>query len=242
MTHFVFPYFSMPAKGFELSYACKSIKKFFPGKFDIFIVGDHPKFKGKGFHHINCPRIRSGKGREIDVINKMQKAINCKHINDDFIWMYDDCMFLKKVNIDIIKQPIAYEYVKDLDEYLKGRKVSKGYYQRKFKATFNQLIENNLPKWDYETHLPRWYNKHKMQNIINRYNLKEQVYLLATLYFNTYHERPYTTVKKSKIKAELYAPHEPLMIEKLTEGKMILNYADRTINRHFEKYIRGILK
>ena len=241
MTHFVFPYYAKPAKGFEISYACKSIKKFYQDKFKLFIVGDHPRFKGIEF--INCPRIQSGKGREIDVFNKLQQTVKSNKINKNFVWIYDDIMFIDKVKPEDLQRPIAYDYVHDLKKYLEGRKVSKGYYQRKFAATMTILKKEGLPQWDYETHLPRTYDKDKAQYIIDKYKLLENVYLFATLYFNNFEKAPWSTVKKlKKFKAELYKPHEPLMVKELTKGKKILNYSDRALNKHFDEYVKGILK
>ena len=114
----------------ELGVSIKSVKKFFQGEPVFWIIGDPPKLKGVNFIH--APRINCIAGREFDVYHKLQIVLDTPDIPDDFVWMYDDHIFLDKFNLEFIQQVVAYDYIYNLDKYLTTpSKVGPGYRKRR---------------------------------------------------------------------------------------------------------------
>jgi len=239
MTTFVYPYLKQQAEWNELEYSIRSVKKYFQGKSDIWVIGDKPSLRGVNF--IPSPRINCVRGREFDVYHKLQIVMDDKRIPNEFVWMYDDTFFLQNIELEFLQQVIAYDYIYDIDKYIKRGKVSIAYRSR-FRATYDRLVKLKLPLWDYETHLPRWYAKDKLQQIFNRHHLHERLYLLSTLYFNTFYKAPETTVRRDPtIKAELYSTLSGEKLLKALKGKKILNYWNPALNKDFKNLLRSKL-
>ena len=229
----------------EIYYSILSIHKFFKGSKKIFCVGDNPKIRGViHIPHKNITKVSHPKAA--DSIAKLKIIANHPAINEDFVYMYDDIVLLKPCTeadlrvsraIDLVISPGTY--------FTPGRGPSskwKGFLMR----TMTILKSQGFPTWNYETHLPRWFNKSRVTEIITKYGLekadKNQM-LFASLYFNNYEKEPgQVLVQKTNIKAGVYEPHQPKGLAKIVDGKLFLNYDNTGLNKHLKTYIKQILK
>ena len=241
MTHFVYVYIQSEWK--ELYYSIKSIEKYYKGdEYKIFVVGDNPKVKG--VTHIPCPKIK-GKtnAKAFDAIHKLKKIIDTPEINDYFIYMYDDIMLLRPLQIEHFRAVIALELVtKDFD-FNKWSYNPSPEWKSLFERTIAKLRASNLRTWNYETHLPREFNKENVKQVIKTFKLEENAYLFNTLYFNSFVKAPYTYLKrKPEIKAGIYRPVDNYdTLRKMCLRKWFLNYNEQGLNKNLQDLIKNIV-
>jgi len=242
--HFVYVYINPESGGpiwRELYYSVKSVKKFFKGlPYEIFVVGDAPRIKG--VNHIPCERIKGqSNAKAMDATKKLRKIVDSGTINDDFIYMYDDIIFLKDLTVDDFTPIVANNHVKDINDYWgNGRKPSDNWIQV-FNKTILKLKYHNLPTFNYETHLPRLLNKERITKILDQYKLEDNLYMFSTLYFNTFYTSPDVCLKENEtIKADITIPYEEHRLDKYIKGRKFLNYNDMGLNHPLQKYIKKL--
>ena len=242
MTHFVYVYIKQGVMWDELMYSIMSIRKFFNGEHKIFVVGDRPGIPGVS--HIPVARVHGGRNPKAqDSIAKLQLIADNKQINEDFVYMYDDIVLLKPCTEEDLKVTRAIDYVPKPGTYFSPRARPSKTWINLWLRTMITLQKEGLPTWNYETHLPRWYNKTNVSSIIQRFNLKNDPMLFASLYYNTLNLAPYEALVTSQtIKAGVYEPHEPLWIQRNVNGKLFLNYDNAGLNEHLRRYIKNLLK
>ncbi len=242
MTHFVFVYAKSPAVWEELHYSILSIRKFFRGEFKIFVYGDDPKEKGVVW--IKTDKIQSEKNSKTTDINyKILRIAGSKEINEDFVYMYDDIILLKPCTEEDFKPTRAVDYAPKPGMYFGPNAKPSRTWINQWLKTMLTLKQYQLPTWNYETHLPRWYNKTRIMEIMDRYRPVDNVLLFASLYFNTYCLAPDESLEKNKnIKAGLYDPHEAAWIQANVPGKLFLNYDNVGLNQHLKNFIKTLLK
>lgn len=245
--HFVYVYIDAPPlhggpMWRELYYSVKSIERFFKGlPYKIFVVGDNPKLKN--VTHIPCERFKGRLNAKVfDATKKLLKIADTQQINEDFIYMYDDIVLLKEVTIDTFTQIIAIDHVESPKEYWKhtARRPSDEWITP-FNHTILKLKSQNLPTYNYETHLPRYFNKERIKQIINKYKLEQNVYMFSTLYYNNFFTKPDVLLRGTNhIKADLTIPIEDYDMDKFVKGRIFLNYNDMGLNRSLQKFIKNL--
>lgn len=238
MTDFVYVYSRLGAVGDEILTSIKSVRKFFSGECRVFVVGDDPKIPGI----IHLPAERIGNTRfpkAKDAARKLDLIAHNPDISEDFIYMYDDIVLLRKCRREDFEVVIAVDYVSKIDTYWDGKRKPSSVWRTVFMSTIHTLRNNGLPTWNYETHLPRMLNKEKVAYIIKTFDLIAIPHLFATLYFNFYHKAPYETLDDNEsVKMGLYSPHEKRWIDENLPGHLFLNYD----NCGYTEYLREYLK
>jgi hypothetical protein len=242
MTHFVYVYAKAPAVWDELHYSVLSIRKFFKGDFKIFVYGDDPKIKGVTW--IKTDKIRTEKNsKTTDINSKILKIANNKEINEDFVYLYDDIILLRPCTEVDFKSTRAMDYASKPGAYFGPNAKPSRTWINQWLKTMLTLKQYQLPTWNYETHLPRWYNKTQIREVMERYRVMDNVLLFASLYFNTLYVAPDESLDQNKtIKAGLYDPHEKAWIDRNVPGKLFLNYDNVGLNQHLKDFIKTLLK
>lgn len=200
--HFVYPYIQEEARWDELRYSIRSIEDNFSGPFKIFIVGDNPGWLSEEVIYIPVKRLEKSLYRNwLDVINKIKLAIADERLNDAFVLMADDYY---------ITSPVTYQdfglYVKgDLKNFRPADSAGSQKWVYLKMKTRDKLISMRLTTWDYETHLPRIYIKSKLSKLIRKFDLINQPYVLASLYYNYFYGemKPELLVKGDGIQKRL---------------------------------------
>lgn len=221
-TFFVYPYVGTE-DDFELHCSMLGIKKNFNGDSQIVVVGDRPKISGVEFMHVESSREPF---RAIDIHNKLQTIINDVRVPENFVWMYDDLYFINRVNIGNLKEVYA------LDD-LSGRPPSSWEFdaskkwERMFRDTMDIVIGLNKPPINYETHLPRFLSKKKLQQLINKFDLLNRKLLFSSLYFAGTKNPTFLKPKTDRIKLGIYMPFESLeVLESKLKDNLFLNYSE----------------
>lgn len=115
-----------------------------------------------------------------DVLHKLREVVNDPIISEEFLWIYDDIILLKKIKQDFLRKKIAITKLSDKRIRLFERG---GKWGRTIHAATKLL---NKPCFMYETHLPRWYKKSVWREIFEKYDWEKMriPYAPATMYYN----------------------------------------------------------
>jgi hypothetical protein len=152
-----FVYLCRHGENEELRYSIRSVVKNTENP-QIWLVGGKPSWYAGNF-------IKSDQSKDKyeNVINSLNKIINCDTIPDDFVLMNDDFYIIKA--IDKIKTYHGGDFKKKVEIFSENAKSS--YYTSLLKNTKKQLqdagIENPL---DYAIHVPIELNKQKLSTVI----------------------------------------------------------------------------
>jgi hypothetical protein len=173
-----------------------------------------------------------------DTLNKLRIVSMDDEVDEDVLWCYDDQILLQDVySFADISQWVAvknyYEYKQTYDR--RGNK-----WGRTVMKAFDLLVDQGRPLYDYETHLPRMFEKSRLKEMFETYPVSQQIipYAPSTLYGNLYYDEPlYIMDKKNEIKLGLYGeakrkqpgsfePKTIDQIDNMKEDKLWMNYND----------------
>jgi len=206
----------------------KQVDRFYPGK--------ALKYWGVDKHGKSKPQYEN----YFDTLNKLWLMSMDDDVSCYFLYCYDDQLLVKDIYThEELNQWVAMKnYWENKATYdRRGNKWS-----RTVMKAFDLLRERGRPLYDYETHLPRFYNKIKLQEMFLKYPVKDQIipYAPATLYGNLYYNEPkYVLQYKNNIKAGFYGQgknvkkvgsfyaKETKDIDRVCNGKMWINYNDK---------------
>jgi hypothetical protein len=174
----------------ELRYSMRSLKNL-NANFEVFVVGDDPGWFSDKVNYIPLPRICDNP--PLDIINKLNKAIEHPDITDDFIWMNDDIYIINRVELWEVYMLKAMNNLAKLD--LKPKNL----WYRNLIKTYEKLRQLKCSTWNYSTHLPFVYNKQKMQELIEVFDLENESYLITTLYHNYFYPKSLPLVLNVKL-------------------------------------------
>jgi len=241
MIDFVFVYSRMGIMGGEIESSVRSLRKFFQGEHRIFVVGDNPRIPG--VRHIPANRVTDNRfPKALDASRKLELICNYKEISEDFVYMYDDIILLRKATFDDFSVVRAQDHISDPSTYWNGKRKPSSQWTTVFNATINDLKSRKLALWNYETHLPRVFNKENMRILLDEFHLLTQPRMIPTLYFNRFFLAPYETLAENPtVKIGLYEPHIKSWIEKYIPGHLFLNYDNKGYTEDLKKYLKTLL-
>jgi hypothetical protein len=169
------PYVKALAQGNELQLALRGWDLNFRENFNVVIIGDREDWMNDLVHVIECERI--SKNPPLDVVNKMLLAINSDQVTEKFIWANDDQYLVSPCML------ADFEILKCAGRLGETDFGSSLYQQNKAK-TAALLLRENLSTIDFSTHIPVVFEKQKLKEVIEKYNLVEDPHLVTTIYHN----------------------------------------------------------
>lgn len=180
-TQFVYFYIHGPDCGMELQLSIISLKKNFPGSFRVTIVGDKPKWYDG--HHIPSPRFKGIRDHAArmpfrDTQSKIIACANSDEINEEFVWIMDDCYMMKPTTIEEMRVP-------RYDPWY--RVNTKTIWHQLIRHTFVALDKHGKSQLQYGTHLPHVFTKTNLLEMFSTYGFPGTLLLFEILYQNTYH-------------------------------------------------------
>jgi hypothetical protein len=230
MISYVIPYVAAAQKWEELRYALRSLENF-REEIEVFIVADELPRWMKGVVLLKSDRKTGVGSKGVDAWKKMVEIVNCKWISDDFIYAADDIYWLAESDLTFFGNIYAQDAFPDKN----GRIWNDLWWK-----TYHALGSGKMDLVNYETHMPRLYNKHRMQEIIKRFNPAKDRLLAATLYYNIYNkEKPIFLKEQEGVRAQIRQPEFYERIETLCQGKVILNHNDMGLAEGLKKWISG---
>jgi hypothetical protein len=103
-------------------------------------------------------------------------------MDEQFVWMMDDIVFLKTVSLEDLQTPRAERFTpSDLNKWQKIKQ-----------RTMQALTDKGRPNHDYATHAPHFAEKQKVRAIFDEFDLHDDRNVLTweILYGNTYRSEP----------------------------------------------------
>jgi len=185
MTQFVWSHINAEAAGDELRYAIRSVYTYFDGEVKVLLVGDKPDWYSGEF--IELPRIPkpSTPGSPhglMDTLAKMNSISTHPAVDEQFVSMMDDHYFLKKVTMSQL----------EISRITQGwsPKPKGCWWDRAIVRTMQTLELRGLPTHLYDTHLMHVFEKSKLQQLFQDFNLLQEPLLRNTLYGNVFRTSP----------------------------------------------------
>lgn len=233
VTTVVYPYLHQLSQGNELRHSIRSLCKHLYFDFDIVIVGDKPDwYNGK---HIQTTPIRNiNFCRAFDIARKLQTIVESDLISDDFVYCYDDIYALSRVGWGYFGKVVALE-----PKPTKPIRTGSNKWNKMLDSTFAAL--GSIGTYNYETHLPRMFNKAKLTQLMNDYDLHRNPLLFSTLYFNEYCENPdIVLTEQNNIKAGLYGSGYSFdQIVNACHGKLWLNHSENAWGAPMDRFLKN---
>ncbi len=189
-TDIVFVWIDEPpfAQG-DLKYALRSWETNWVGNIRMTIVGDnHPQLQDV-WHVPHQREAAQLHPKALDSVRKMEAILHLGYIREGFVYTYDDVYLLQPMDELYLRKRYA---LRELPADFHTQQTSRKH-QALLAQTAKVLREHGFKRvWDYETHMPRFYEKRRMQEVIDIYKPAENRLLLATLYFNHWykHQEP----------------------------------------------------
>lgn len=183
---FILPYVMGPDKGMELKFALRSIEKnFIHDNYRVIIVGDKPDWL-TGVEHLPFTRIPEQKHRNFaDQLLKLYAVLTNLDVGSNFVWTYDDVYFTSPVKLADLKQLKAVASFDRYPDHLEGKGAGPNW-KTTMSYTMVSAIENGGSNYNYETHLPRYFAKTRVLQLIDKFNLLSKPMMISSLYYNIY--------------------------------------------------------
>jgi len=226
-TDVVIPFVLGPNNSVELRYALRSIDQNLKGDKVIWLYGEKPDWvKDVRF----VPMKREPKPMYVkffDQLRKIEMASRNPEIGYRFVYTYDDVYFLKPLTVDVLRQPRALEDMSKIRHWFKKTDAG-GNWVSCMKQTLFRLKDEGLPVFNYETHLPRVYNKEKALAILEKYESHTYAFQFATMYFNNYETNPELLSANKFFKLGIYRPVGFSRLLEQAEQSEVMNIAKAT--------------
>lgn len=231
----VYPYVD-EAQWHELKYSLRSLEMNCDFPFRVWIVGDAPKWVSK---EVNVIKLQQRfVDPACDVASKLRAVIDHPDIGDNFVWMNDDIYFINSVGLEDIQFLKANGYIRETTanpadiwrvNLLKTKKV---------------LTDLNRSIYNYSTHLPFYYNKQMMKELIEKFNLEEDPHLIATLYHNYYfsHRDPFILdVRSDNLKVASYRQDFSMIrMRDFFRYKKFFNHSEEGFNEKVKTILKTV--
>ena len=185
----VIPYLASAADGREIEYAIEGWRRYFLEDHQIIVVGEGASqlANNKNIKHpdlvlIERERVpgRPGMYRQhLDYV-ACWRQVHRDYPADGFIFVADDVYAMNNFTITDVKvnKIQSMSFVGDMGS-LNGWSVDKA-------RTRRLLDKEGLPHRNFTTHLPIWFDWDKWEQIVDRYNMDEESYVVEDLYGNTF--------------------------------------------------------
>lgn len=185
----IIPYILGPDNGLELQFALRSIAKNFVYKnYRVLVIGDRPDWLVHTAH-VPFNRVGEQKYRNFtDQLLKLYSVLTTMDISTSFVWTYDDVYFTQPVLPDDIMQLKAVAGFDRYPNHLDGKGAGPNWMETFF-YTLDAVKEAGGSGFNYETHLPRWFNRKKVLALFDKYRLLAKPMMISTLYYNLYHSK-----------------------------------------------------
>lgn len=209
----IYPWIAKLARGSELRYSLRSVEKNFVGDVSVWVVGDCPDWYVGNYLPVSEYDSKLILPRQ-DRAKKLWRVVKEPTIGDEFLWMMDDIYFIRKVDIDLFRNP--WNCGTMTPEKLADWRP-KSEWERQKKLTWEILADNGRPLFDFATHLPHVYRKSSLQRLFERYFLWDAPFVDDILYGNEFIQETKTFKPKENIlektRQEAETPEDTLQAE-----------------------------
>jgi len=182
----VLPYKQNGSQGDEINIALKAWKKFCQFNYHFVVIGEFEDSLKDEFPWVEfifsktLPKKEGQYNQHLDVQHCFE-IVSKKYDKtyDGFIWMVDDNYAIKPFTIEDIT---TIHYLKE--SFTGFEPVPASHWGHDKWKTRNLLDNNKLPCLNYTTHYPCYFEFKKLQEIWDRFNMRNESYVLEDVYFN----------------------------------------------------------
>ena len=182
LTQFVYFYVQAPDNGEELRLSIASVMTHFVGDASFLVIGEKPPwYDGPHLPLKQFTGIRDNPARMPfrDTQKKIMVAADSDLVDEEFVWIMDDCFMLKATTLEEIKVP-------RYDPWYKMN--TKTTWHQLIKITFAALSKRGKPNLQYGTHLPHVFEKTKLREMFAEYDFPQSLLLFEVLYANHFYD------------------------------------------------------
>lgn len=186
----VIPYVNVTVVWKELIHALRGIEKYADFDYRIFIVGDKlPDFLDS--EKVLLIKSEQVKGMPFakcfDQWRKIMAVINDDRVSENFIYAYDDQVWMKKTKPEFFDNVYGSPVVKSIADLNRTVPTAGANWRTVFMNTVELLKSNKRNTRNYEIHVPRLFSKSKLLALVEKYGITDRSHLLlSTLYYNEY--------------------------------------------------------
>lgn len=188
----VLPYKQGSSQGNEIRLALNGWKNFCQFKYHFIVIGTFSEFLKDEFpwvEFIYSEQVRKeGQYHQhLDVQHCLETVMKkYDKVYDGFIWMVDDNYAIKPFSLENITT-IHYHSLSFI-----GNEKSPTHFWNHDKWKTRQLLDKEeLPHVNYTTHYPCYFEFSKLKEIWDKFNMREESYVMEDIYFNYFkHEEP----------------------------------------------------
>ena len=210
----------------EIRFSLRSIAKNGIGVGKIFVVGMLPAFLSNEVIHIAVDDIYNPmQNADGNIAHKVLQACKDKRLSDDFLFINDDHLILKQVDL------------KDIPAFHKGDMTTfddsyfaLNYWRMRLKRTREALQKQGLPALHFDCHTPIIFNKYHFPEVMARFDMDEGPGLtMKSLYGNCVSpENTKLLCGEKKMVAEYYTLEQ--LNDRLTDCAYI-SFSDTGVNK-----------
>lgn len=208
----------------ELRFSLRSISKNGSGIRNVFIVGECPEYL-KNIIHIPANDIFDpAVNADGNIITKILAACGDKRLSENFLFINDDHLVLKPVNIGDV--PAFHKGSMDTfqDDYW-----NLNYWRKRLRLTKDILIANHLPCFHFDCHTPIVMNKEKFKTVITGFDYKNGIGLtMKSLYGNVVYGTTGTILTGQK--KTIFKHYKLQEIDKRISGAQFISFNDQGLN------------
>lgn len=189
----VLPYKQSGSQGNEIRLALNGWRKYCQFDYHFVVIGEFDESLKNEFpwvKFISCKTKEKKEGQynpHLDIQNKFNIiSKNYSQVYNGFIWMVDDNYAIKPFTLEDITTTYY------LNPSFSGQESAPTFYWDHDKWKTRQLLDREgLPHINYTTHYPCYFEFNKLRVIQDKFNMKEESYVLEDIYFNYFsHPEP----------------------------------------------------
>ena len=207
----------------EIRFSLRSVEKYLNGVGNIYIVGENPGFLQNVIHIPAADEFDPAINADGNMTIKILLACAITELSDNFLFMNDDFIILKQMEISEIHWLHKGDMKDRPDKYWKEQ-----FYRHRLRRTFESLRDKMQTTLQYDYHAPMLMNKNDFRKVMEQYDYAEGIGLtFRSIYGNAMqlHAELLTDQKKTIYKNYTYSE-----LVRLTETAQFLGYNDQGLN------------
>lgn len=239
----IIPYKASEAQGNEIHLAIHGWLKHFKERFRLIIIGDDPgdidyTLPENVSEITHLPHSCQTDNPPLDIITKLQEVIIAYPEYPGIILTNDDIYPVNDFDITEVK-------LLKSDGLLTDRKSTGNLYTENRTKTLKLLQTKHLPVYDYGCHTPVYLETAKLLELIDKFNMTEESYLITSLYFNYFYPNRIPLkldLQYDNLKAGVYRQNANLMMLKgISHRKIWISNSVAGWSQEFEQIMTEIL-
>lgn len=189
----VLPYSQSGSQGNELDLCIRLWEKYCTFPYKFIVIGTFEQNLPELYPDVEfiykpkLPKRLYQYNQHLDVMDCFDKIGNrFGSESTGFIWIADDNYAIKPFTLEDIK---TIHYLKP--DFEGQETLPPSFWKRDLWKTKQLLVANSLPSVNYTTHFPAWLEFAKLCEIADRFDMRNESYVMENIYFNYFqHDEP----------------------------------------------------